>query len=116
VLHAIANDTGILETVNIVNKGTVPNLPDEAVVEVCARINSKGAHPVEERRLPFSVEGMVRDAYAFARLTVDAALSGDRKLVLQAAMAHPAHRDLDIIEKVIAELFEAHREFLPQFK
>ena len=30
-------------------------------------------------------------------------------------MAHPAHRDLDVIEKVIEELFEAHRTWLPQF-
>jgi len=30
---AIANDTRTIETVNVVNHGTVPNLPDEAIVE-----------------------------------------------------------------------------------
>ncbi len=114
-VHAIANDTRTLETVNVVNNGTVPNLPAEAVVEVGATMTSDGPVPINAGALPFSVEGMVRDAYAFAKLTVDAAVSGDRRLVLQAAMAHPAHRDLDIIEKVIDELFEAHRAWLPQF-
>ena len=42
-------------------------------------------------------------------------MSGDRRKVLQAVMAHPAHRDLDVIEKVIDELFDAHRAYLPQF-
>jgi len=30
-------------------------------------------------------------------------------------MAHPAHRDIDVIEKVIAELFEAHKGLMPNF-
>jgi len=114
-LNAMANNTGMLETANVVNNGAVPNLPDDAVVEVGCLLGNNGAMPVAAGPLPFSVEGMVRDAYAFGKLTVDAAISGDRKLVLQAAMAHPAHRDLDVIEKVIDELFEAHRAHLPQF-
>ena len=74
-----------------------------------------GAVPARQLELPFSVQGMVRCAHEFGRLTVDAALSGDRDLVFQAAMAHPAHRDMKIMEEVIAKLFEAHKEFLPQF-
>ena len=108
--------SGKLEAANVINNGTVPNLPDEAVVEVTCNLGADGAVPAAKAELPFSVQGMIRCAHEFGKLTVDAALSGDRKLVLQAAMAHPAHRDLDIIEKVIDELFEAHKEFLPRFK
>ena len=115
-LNAIANDTRMLETVNVVNNGAVPNLPDEAIVEVAAVLGENGPMPVAAGPLPVGVEGMVRDAWIFAKLTVDAALSGDRKAVLRAAMAHPAHRDMDIIEKVIAELFEAHRAHLGHFR
>jgi len=114
-IHSIANDVRNLETANVVNRGAVPNLPDDAIVEVGCIMTSHGPMPVAAGALPFSVQGMVRCAYEFGKLTVDAALTGDRRLVLQAAMAHPAHRDLDIIEKVIDELFEAHREYLPQF-
>ncbi|MGQ9660941.1 MAG: family 4 glycosyl hydrolase [Kiritimatiellia bacterium] len=114
-IHAIANDSRTLETVNVVNHGTVSNLSDDAIVEVACILGSHGAMPVAVGPLPFAVQGMVRCAYEFAKLTVDAALSGDRRLVLQAAMAHPAHRDLDIIEKVIEELSKVHRKWLPHF-
>ena len=114
-IAAIATDAGTPETANVVNNGAVPNLPDDAIVEVGCRLGAGGAVPVRGGPLPFSVQGMVRCAYEFGKLAVDAALSGDRKLVLQAAMAHPLHRDLDVIEKVIDELFEAHRQWLPQF-
>ncbi len=112
---SIANDARNLETVNVVNRGAVPNLPDDAIVEVGCILTSDGPMPVAAGPLPLSVQGMVRCAHEFAKLTVDAALSGDRRLVLQAAMAHPAHRDLDVIEKVIEELFEAHKPWLGQF-
>ena len=114
-LNAIANNTGKRETANVINNGTVPNLPDDAIVEVTCTLGDYGARPVGTLELPFGVQGMIRAAHEFGKLTVDAALSGDRKLVLQAAMAHPAHRDLDIIEKIIDELFEAHKDQLPLF-
>lgn len=114
-IHAIANDTGRLEVVNVVNQGAVPNLPDDAIVEVTGRLSAQGATAFAAGPLPRSVEGMVRDACTFGELSVEAALSGDRDLVLQAVMAHPAHRDLDTIEPVLEEMFEAHKDYLPRF-
>jgi len=115
-IHAIACDRRFLESAIVANAGrAVPNLPEDAVVEVGCIMGREGPRPEPTPALPLAVEGMVRDAWISAKLAVDAALSGDRKLVLQAAMAHPAHRDLDVIEKVIAELFEAQKAWLPRF-
>ena len=114
-IRSIATDARNLETVNVVNNGAVPNLPDDAIVEVGCLMTSHGPMPVAAGPLPFGVQGMVQCAHEFGKLTVDAALTGNRALVLQAAMAHPAHRDLDVIEKVIDELFDAHKQWLPQF-
>ncbi len=116
VLNAIANDTRMMEAVNVVNNGAVSFLPDHAVVEMTCIVGAAGALPCVSGTIPYALQGMIRDAYDSTKLSVDAALSGDRKLVLQAAMAHPAHRDLDVIEKVIAELFEAHKGLMPNFQ
>ncbi len=48
-------------------------------------------------------------------LSVDAALSGDRKKVMQAVMAHPLVRSLDDAEKTVEGLFEVYKDWLPQF-
>jgi len=114
-LNAVANDTRKLEVANVVNNGAVPNLPNDAVVEVACILGRHGALPVAAGPLPFAVQDIVRAAHACAKLTVDGALSGDRNLVLQAALVHPVHRDLDTAEKVIDALFVAHRQWLPQF-
>jgi len=115
-IHGIATDARFLESVMVPNRaGTVTGLPRDAVVEVTCRLTKRGPVPERTPSLPLAVQGMVNDAYIFAKLSVDAALSGDRNLVYQAAMAHPAHRDLDTITAVIEELFKAHRRWLPQF-
>ena len=115
VLNDIANNTKRLEVVNVKNQGAVPNLPNDAVVETTCMLGSNGALPVAAGPLPVSLQGIVRSVYESSTLTVEAALTGNRKLVLQAALANPVHRDLDTIEKVIDDLFVAHRVWLPQF-
>ncbi len=42
-LHAGTND---VQVVNVRNDGAIPNLPDDAVVEVSARVDRDGAHPL----------------------------------------------------------------------
>ncbi len=114
-IHAIANDTRQVETANVVNHGAVPNLPDDAIVEVTCTLGRYGAMPAAAGPLPRAVQGIVRMVHDHAVLTVDAAMSGDRKLVMQAAMAHPCHRDFHVMEEVIEEMFRVHKEWLPQF-
>lgn len=115
-IHAIANDTREIDAVNVRNNGVVPNLPVDRIVEVSCTLGHAGALPIAPGPLPKGVETMIRAASDFGSLAVDAALSGDKRDVMQAVMAHPAHRDLDIAEKMVNELFEAHEQWLPQFK
>ncbi|MBL8026098.1 MAG: hypothetical protein JNL74_06795 [Fibrobacteres bacterium] len=114
-IHGIATDAKFLEAVIVQNNGAVPSLPKDAQVEVTCRMTKNGPKAVAVPPLPLAVDGMVRDAYIFGKLSVDAAMTGDKRLVYQAAMAHPAHRDLDVITKVIEDLFKAHKKYLPQF-
>ena len=115
MLAMIADNTGERETVNVVNNGSIPNLPLDSIVETSCIVNSNSVIPIAHKPLPLAVEGVVRCSHAFAKLTVDAALTGDKNLVMQAAMAGTVHRDLDIIEKIIEKMFEVHKQWLPQF-
>jgi len=74
---------------------------------------------VQRVRLDGQVEiGRWAEAVIAIALTAAAALSGDRKLALQAFVQDPqtqARLDRDDIVKMMDELFEAHRRDLPQF-
>jgi len=115
-IHAIACDTQKTDVVNVRNNGVIRNLPDEAVVEVPAVLDRHGAAPLSLAPLPDSVAGVVQMVDLHCRLAVTAAQTGDRRLVLQAAMAHPCNRDLDAVEPCLEEMFEKNKDWLPQFR
>ena len=115
VINAIANNTMQIETVNVPNCGAVENLPAGSIVEVAAVTGAHGVYPLAMGPLPKQVYGVVRSVLDHEELSVDAALSGDKRKVMQAVMAHPVVRSLPDAEKTMAELFRAHAEWLPQF-
>ncbi len=89
-------------------------LPDE-VGELTCDVDGHGAHPRAALPLPFGPRGLVRQVKDYERLTVRAALHGDREAALQAAMAHPLIGDRAVAAACLDELLAAHRDDLPQF-
>ncbi|MFA5865057.1 MAG: hypothetical protein WC975_10280 [Phycisphaerae bacterium] len=115
-LHALACDTRKMDIVNVKNHGIICNLPDEAVVEVPGILGRHGVLPLNMGPLPDSVVGVVQAVDLHCRLAVTAALTGDKKLLMQSAMAHPSNIDFDQMELCLEEMFHANRDWLPQFK
>jgi 6-phospho-beta-glucosidase len=82
---------------------------------VSCRIDAAGAHPKPQRPLPPEMLGLVEQVKAYERLTVRAAVTGDRDVALQALMANPLVRSYDVACPLLDALLDAHREHLPQF-
>ena len=115
-LHKMACNTHEMETVNVRNNGAISNLPDEVIVEIPGIMTRQGVLPLSMGPLPDTVVSHVHATAVHYKLSVDAAISGDRNLVMQAAMAFPSNVDLDVMEKCVEELFEKHKGWLPQFE
>jgi 6-phospho-beta-glucosidase len=111
-LHAGTDD---VQVVNVRNDGAIPNLPDDAVVEVAARIDRAGAHPLPLDPLASEMLGLVEHAKAYELLAVRAALSGDRTVALNALMTNPLVGDYRVAQPLLDALLEANREHLPRF-
>jgi len=115
LLESLATDRGDTQVVNVRNDGAIPNVDADAVVEVPCRIDAAGAHPLPQRPLPPDMLGLVEEVKAYERLTIAAALSGDRDTAVRALMANPLVRSFDTARPLLDALLEAHREHLPQF-
>jgi 6-phospho-beta-glucosidase len=111
-LHA---GTGDVQVVNVRNGGAIPNLPGEDVVEVPARIDREGAHPLPLAPLAPEMLGLVQHAKAYERLAIEAAVTGDRTTALRALVANPLGPSARQAEPLLAELLEANRAHLPRF-
>jgi 6-phospho-beta-glucosidase len=115
LISAIHNDKNEWHVVNVVNAGCILDLPDQAVVEVPAQVNADGAHPLPVGALPLEVRGLVQAVKAYEELTVRAGAEGDRRAALLALTNHPLVPSFTVAQALLAELLEAHRNYLPQF-
>ncbi len=100
---------------NVPSRGTSEVLMADEVGELTCDVDEHGAHPRPTLPLPFGPRGLVRQVKDYERLTVRAALHGDREAALQAAMAHPLIGDRAVAAACLDHLLAAHREHLPQF-
>ncbi|HYY45467.1 MAG TPA: 6-phospho-beta-glucosidase [Candidatus Angelobacter sp.] len=107
--------TGDLQAVDIRNEGTLPDLPDDAVVEVPARIMREGAVRQPVAPLAPELTGLVQQVKAYERLTVQAAVHGDRIAALKALLANPLVPGYRTAVALLEALLEANRHHLPRF-
>ncbi|WP_030710753.1 6-phospho-beta-glucosidase [Streptomyces sp. NRRL F-2580] len=101
-----------LQVVNTYNNGTLPFLPDDAVVEVQARVDASGPRPLPAPRLDPLYAGLVSHVTAYEDLALDAALRGGRERVFKALLAHPLVGQYDLAEGLTDRLLAHNKEHL----
>lgn len=115
LIASLHDGRGDIQVVDIRNRGAIPDLPDDAVVEVPARIDRDGAHPLPLAALAPEMRGLVQHAKAYEQLTVAAARSGDRTLALKALLTNPLVNGYAMAAPLLDALLEANRTMLPRF-
>jgi alpha-galactosidase/6-phospho-beta-glucosidase family protein len=116
IMEAIVTDRPLLElAVNVRNDGLISNLPAAAVVEVPGLVDGRGVHGVAVGPLPEGIAGILSARARQQELTVDAALTGDRALALQALLADPLVPSVETAEAMLDEALQTHEAFLPRF-
>jgi 6-phospho-beta-glucosidase len=115
LIASLHDGRGDVQVVDTYNRGALPDLPDDVVVEVPARITRAGAEPLQLAPLAPDMHGLVEAARGYEELTIKAAVSGDRRDGLRALAANPLVPDWDTAEKLLDALLSANREYLPRF-
>jgi 6-phospho-beta-glucosidase len=109
------NDLGQIHVVNVRHNGAVRDWPPDWVVELPARVDAGGIHPLPADPLPAACFGLVAQIKMYELLTVQAAVNGDRNAAYQALLAHPLGPPADQVQAVLDDLLETNRAYLPQF-
>ncbi len=104
---------------NVANTGLITNLPDGCTVELPCIVDGNGIQPTYVGDLPLQCAATCSASVHVQRMTVEAALAGDRNLVKLAVMHDPLTSAILTPDQVWAmcdDMFEAEAEWLPQFK
>ena len=104
---------------NVVNKGVITNLPEDAIVEVPGYVDGLGVHIPVIGPLPLGCAAVCNSSISVQRLAVEAAVHGDDLLLRQAMMMDPlvgAVCNPSEIWQMVDDLLIAQEEWLPQYK
>jgi 6-phospho-beta-glucosidase len=115
LLNAHYNDMGETHVVNVRHNGAVPGWPADWVLEMSAKVDKKGIHPLPAEPLPPACFGLLANVKAYELLTVEAAVHGDREAAYQALLVHPLGPKADQVQAVLDDLLETNKPYLPQF-
>jgi 6-phospho-beta-glucosidase len=115
LIRAIHTNSGREMVVNCRNNGAIHGLPDDAVVETNCLVDALGAHPLTFGRLPPAMNGLTQQVKDFERLTIEAAVHGDRQSALLALVTNPLIGDLSSADDLLAEVLTLNHAWLPQF-
>ncbi|MEV0252969.1 6-phospho-beta-glucosidase [Streptomyces sp. NPDC050732] len=108
----LGNGGSPYQVVNTVNNGTLPFLPDDAVIEVQAAVDGTGAKPLAVPELDPLYAGLVANVTAYEDLALRAALHGGRERVFKALLAHPLVGQYAYAEQLTDSLIAHNREHL----
>ncbi len=104
---------------NVRNTGLVTNLPPDACVEVPVFATKAGFKPVHVGALPPQVAALTCLSSQIEEMAVEAAITGDPRLVYQAICHDPltaAVLSLAEIRAMVNEMLAQNRDYLPQFR
>ena len=104
-----------LDAAVIQNRGSVSNLPDDAVVDVPAVVVGGQVRGVRVGELPFFPAELCRRQIAIHELIAQAAVEGDRRLFLQALCLDPFVRGLSTARAIMDDYLAEYREYVPRF-
>ena len=110
-----ANEFHRLPAVNMINAGQISNLPRAVFVETPAVVDGGGIYPLSMGDLPQPLAAFNRRDIDQTELIVEAAVRGDRNLVLQAALLDPVAENARRAEAMIDEMMRLNAPYLPQF-
>jgi len=102
--------------VMVENRGGIPNLPQDAMVEVTCVLTSDGPKPFAVGEIPTFYKGLIEGQFAYEKLVVDAYYEKSYLKLLQALTLNRTVVDTDKARRILDELIEANKGYWPDLK
>jgi alpha-galactosidase len=120
IFNAIFGDHTMFEfNGNVRNFGLIDNLPEGCCVEVPVIASKAGLRPIHVGALPDQLALLNNISARCEELAVKGCMEGDKRKIFYAVAFDPLTSSilsLEEIQTMVDEMFEANKEYLPQFK
>ncbi|MCE9614333.1 MAG: glycoside hydrolase family 4 [Lentisphaerae bacterium] len=99
--------------INVANGGAVPNMADDAFLELLCDVNMNDVRPLPFGVMPRPLTGYLQRVLDEHELAVEAAVTHDRRTLRQAFLASMVAVSIPDVDACIAEMLAAEKKDLP---
>ena len=97
------------------NGNSIADFPENVSVEVPCLVGAHGATPLVMGHFPESIRALAVQVKAWESAVVKAGISGLHRDAVLAMLQNPQVPDYPTANKLVNEMLEAHKQYLPQF-
>jgi len=115
LMYSLYTDKRDIQTLNVRNGNIIDFLPEDASIEVNCVVTAQGPIPIPLQNVPAHVTGLLHAVKTYESLTIEAAITGDKGIALQALVHHPLVPSVSVAKTLLEEMLEANKEYLPNF-
>ncbi len=113
---ALKNDTKARFLVITENRGAIPNMPYDAMVEVPAYIGKKGPEVIAQNNIPLFEQGLMMQQLNCEKLLVEAAVEGSYEKALKAFTLNKTVPSMKVAKEVLDDMIKANKGYWPELK
>jgi 6-phospho-beta-glucosidase len=116
VIEALTGDRAATPILNVPNRGALPGMADDDVVEVTCHVGNGVIRPIALGPLPDHALGLMKSVKAYERLTIQAAVEGSYTLALKALALHPLVPAYETARTILDDYIAQHGDYFPTLR
>ncbi len=101
---------------NVPNRGALPDMADDDVVEVTCYVGDGLVRPFAMGRIPDHALGLMKRVKAYEQLAIQAAVEGSYSLAVKALALHPLIPSYEIAKSILDDYIIQHGENFPRLQ
>lgn len=113
---ALKNDTKARFLVITENRGAIPNMPYDAMVEVPAYIGKDGPEVIAQDNIPLFEQGLMMQQLNCEKLLVQGCIEGSYEKVLKAFTLNKTVPSMKVAKEVLDDMIIANKDYWPELK
>jgi len=113
---ALKNDTKARFLVITENRGAIPNMPADAMVEVPAYIGKDGPEVISQGPVPLFEQGLMMQQLNSEKLLVEGCIEGSYEKVLKAFTLNKTVPSMKVAKEILDEMIEANEGYWPELR
>ena len=110
------NDTKARFLVITENRGAIPNMPYDAMVELPAYIGKNGPEVIARDPIPLFQQGLMMQQVNSEKLLGEGCIEGSYEKVLQAFTLNKTVPSMNVAKEILDEMIEANKGYWPELK